>query len=252
MVRQYNSAAACRPVKQYKASGKCVTQNRPVYQSLRTAQVVSQQIMRIMIKPFVKIAALFTLGFVLPAGPVNAAVINLDLANNASPTDSPWATVTVDELVNGDIRFTVALSDSADFDKGQVSIEQFGFNTEGIGLDSLSFIDISAGFSVHTKGSTMTKFGRFDLSVFGEKGSGFDPVAFTIVARRRQHRHLYIRTDKQGLSLFSQAVKGCPDGIYCHHCSTHSCSRMAIRLWSDRTGRYSTEKESGIINTTTL
>ena len=210
MVRQYNSAAACRPVKQYKASGKCVTQNRPIYQSLRTAQVVSQQIMRIMIKPFVKIAALFTLWFVLPAGPVNAAVINLDMANNASPTDSPWATVTVDELVNGDIRFTVALSDSADFDKGQVSIEQFGFNTEGIGLDSLSFIDISAGFSVHTKGSTMTKFGRFDLSVFGEKGSGFDPVAFTIVADGDSIATYTSALTNKGFLFSAKLSKGAP------------------------------------------
>ena len=81
--------------------------------------------MKTTIKTFVKIVALFTLGFILPAGPVNAAVINLDLANNASPSDSPWATVTIDEPVNGDIRFIVELTDSSDFDKGQISIEQF-------------------------------------------------------------------------------------------------------------------------------
>ena len=138
--------------------------------------------MKTTIKTFVKIVALFTLGFILPAGPVNAAVINLDLANNASPTDSPWATVTIDELVNGDIRFILELTDSSDFDKGQISIEQFGFNTAGIDLDLLSFIDLSAGFSVNTKGSTMTRFGRFDIGVVGEKGFGFDPVSFTIAA----------------------------------------------------------------------
>jgi hypothetical protein len=176
----------------------------------QTARVVSQQTMKTTMNAFVKIAALFILGFVLPGGPATAAVINLDLANNASPTDSPWATVTIDELVNGDIRFTVALSDSADFDKGQVSIEQFGLNTEGIDLDSLSFIDISAGFSVNTKGSTMTKFGRFDLSVFGEKGYGFDPVAFTIVANGDNIATYTSALTNKGFLFSAKLSKGAP------------------------------------------
>ena len=82
--------------------------------------------MKIIIKAYLKITALITLGDVLPAGPATAAVINHDLANNASPTDSPWATVTINELVNGDIRFSVALTESTDLDKGQISIELFG------------------------------------------------------------------------------------------------------------------------------
>jgi hypothetical protein len=134
------------------------------------------------IKSFIRIAALATLGFILPAGSAQAVVIDLATANNASPTDPPWATVTIDELLNGDIRFIVELTTSADFDKGQASIEKFGFNTGGIDLDLSSFVDVTDGFSVNTRGSTMSRFGRFDISVHGDRGFGFDPVSFTIVA----------------------------------------------------------------------
>ena len=166
--------------------------------------------MKIILKAFVKIIALLTLGFVLPAGPANAAVINLDLANNASPTDSPWATVTIDELLNGDIRFVVALTESTDLDKGQISIEQFGFNTEGIDLDTLSFIDMSDGFSVNTNGSTMAKFGRFDIGVFGEKGFGFDPVSFTIAADGDSISTYTSALTNKGFLFSAKLSKGAP------------------------------------------
>ena len=134
------------------------------------------------IKTLITVVAISTVGLFLPVDAARAIVIDLDIANNASPTDSPWATVTIDELVGGDIRFIVALTSSTDFSKGQASIEQFGFNVEGFDLDLLSFTDISDGFSVNPKGSTMSKFGGFDIDIFGEKGFGFDPVSFTIVA----------------------------------------------------------------------
>jgi hypothetical protein len=104
------------------------------------------------------------------------------VANNASPTDSPWATVTIDELVNGDIRFTVALDASADFSKGQTTIEQFGFNVDSIDPGTLSFIDISDGFSVRKAGATMSRFGGFDVAIQGNRGLGLDPLSFTIAS----------------------------------------------------------------------
>jgi hypothetical protein len=134
------------------------------------------------IKAFATLTVLFTSGLLLPAGAAQAVVIQLDVANNASPTDPPWATVTINELVNGDIRFTVALSDSADFSKGQASIEQFGFNVDRIDPDNLSFTDMSDGFSVRKAGATMSRFGGFDVAIRGDMGFGLDPLSFTIVS----------------------------------------------------------------------
>jgi len=131
---------------------------------------------------FATIAALFSLGLFLPFGAAQAIVIDLEVSNNTSPSDSPWATVTIDELVNGDIRFIVALTASSDFSKGQATIEQFGFNVENVDLEYLSFTDITDGFSAHKKGATLAKFGGFDVEIHGNQGLGIDPLSFTIGA----------------------------------------------------------------------
>ena len=166
--------------------------------------------MNIAIKTLLTIVAILTLGSFFPVSAAKALVIDLDVANNASPTNSPWATVTIDELVNGDIRFIVALTTSTDLEKGQASIEQFGFNSEDIDLDLLSFTDISNGFSVNIKGSTMSIFGGFDVAIRGENGLGFDPLSFTIVAPGDSIDTYTSALTNKGFLFSAKLAKGAP------------------------------------------
>lgn len=166
--------------------------------------------MNIAIKTLLTIVAILTLGPFFPVSAAKALVIDLDVANNASPTNSPWATVTIDELVNGDIRFIVALTTSTDLEKGQDSIEQFGFNSEDIDLDLLSFTDISNGFSVNTKGSTMSIFGGFDVAIRGANGLGFDPLSFTIVAPGDSIDTYTSALTNKGFLFSAKLAKGAP------------------------------------------
>ena len=74
----------------------------------------------------------------------------------------------------------------------------------------LSFIDMSDGFSVNTKGSTMAKFGRFDIGVFGEKGFGFDPVSFTIAADGDSISTYTSALTNKGFLFSAKLSKGAP------------------------------------------
>jgi hypothetical protein len=161
-------------------------------------------------KARVMIAVFAVCGLLLSPQAARAAVIHLDLANNASPADPPWATVTISELVSGDIRFVVSLTDSSDLDKGQVGIEQFGFNVDGMVPGDLSLTNLSDGFSYDPGGANMSRFGRFDVGVWGEKGTGLDPLTFTIVANGDSVDTYISALTNKGYLFAAKLSKGAP------------------------------------------
>jgi hypothetical protein len=110
-----------------------------------------------------------------------AYTTTLDLSNNNNFNNPPFATVTIDELLSGDIQFTIDLVGA---DTSGQNIEQFGFNIFGsTSLTADNFIlPTNWSAAIAPPPNTMAVFGAFDIAVQMTGSQGLDPLTFTISA----------------------------------------------------------------------
>jgi PEP-CTERM motif len=108
-----------------------------------------------------------------------AYTTTLDLSNNNNFNNPPFATVTIDELLSGDIQFTIDLVGA---DTSGQNIELFGFNIFGDTSLTAENIILPANWSaaIEPSPNTMAVFGAFDIAVKMTGSQGFDPLTFTI------------------------------------------------------------------------
>lgn len=124
------------------------------------------------------------LGALLFAGGLTQAqayTTNLNISNNNNFTSPPFATVTIDQLIGGDIQFTVNLVGT---DTSGQNIEVFGFNiSDGTSLTVDNFLlPTNWGVAVAPPPNTLDGFGAFDVAVQMNGSQGLDPLMFTISA----------------------------------------------------------------------